>query len=121
MCGIYQNPYEIARSLTVAATEKVVINPAGKSVEESNAELGRQVALVYRTILRELLRDELIQDGEDGGFDSEGHTHDHGSEAHSHSHTHDHGGEAHSHGHMHSHTHDDSRTIPISTGILHEI
>jgi ABC-type Zn2+ transport system substrate-binding protein/surface adhesin len=96
MCGIYQNPYEIARSLTVAATEKVVINPAGKSVEESNAELGRQVALVYRTILRELLRDELTRDGEDADFDSADHVH---------SHTHDHGDGAHSHEHTHSHTH----------------
>ncbi|MDR1472656.1 MAG: hypothetical protein LBS75_09040 [Synergistaceae bacterium] len=97
MCGIYQNPYEIARSLTVAATEKVVINPAGKSVEESNAELGRQVALVYRTILRELLRDELAQDG--GGLDLE-------SRDHVHSHSHEHGDDDHSHDHVHSHSHE---------------
>jgi hypothetical protein len=94
MCGTYQNPYEIARSLTAAAAEKIVINPAGKSVEESNAELGRQVALVYRTILRELLRDELTQD-EDSGEAPD----------HVHSHSHGHGGD-HSHDHVHSHSHD---------------
>jgi ABC-type Zn2+ transport system substrate-binding protein/surface adhesin len=96
MCGIYQNPYEIARSLTVAATEKVVVNSAGKSVEESNAELGRQVALVYRTILRELLRDELITEGDDVDLGAHDHTH---------SHSHDHGEGAHSHAHEHNHVH----------------
>jgi hypothetical protein len=96
MCGIYQNPYEIARSLTVAATEKIVINPAGKSVEESNADLGRQVALVYRTILRELLRDELMSGDEDAEDASE----------HVHSHIHDHDdGLPHDHTHSHSHDH----------------
>jgi acetyltransferase-like isoleucine patch superfamily enzyme len=105
MCGIYQNPYEIARSLTVAATEKVVINPAGKSVEESNAELGRQVALVYRTILRELLRDELMnEDGDVLGSDTD-------SSDHVHSHVHDHdGGHEHAHSHSHGHGHEHSHT-----------
>jgi hypothetical protein len=105
MCGIYQNPYEIARSLTVAATEKVVVNSAGKSVEESNAELGRQVALVYRTILRELLRDELMS-GDEDALDSGA-----GSREHVHSHVHDHGGDhSHEHVHIHSHEHDHAHT-----------
>ena len=99
MCGIYQHPYEIARSLTVAATEKVVINSAGKSVEESNAELGRQVALVYRTILRELLRDELTSGDEDEHVHS--HVHAHGNDP-SHEHAHRH---PHDHDHIHAHSH----------------
>ncbi|MDR1917305.1 MAG: hypothetical protein LBQ58_12120 [Synergistaceae bacterium] len=98
MCGIYQNPYEIARSLTVAAAEKVVINSAGKSVDESNIELGRQVALVYKTILHELLHDELTGDGAEG-------------ESHTHTHEHDHGDD---HGHVHSHTHDHDHSHPHS-------
>ncbi len=101
MCGIYSNPSEIARSLTVAAAEKVVVNPAGKSVEESNIELGRQLALVYKTILAELAR----EDGAEGALAHEHtHTHSHGDHTHSHSHSHDHSHD-HSHGHDHDHDH----------------
>ncbi|GHV29469.1 hypothetical protein FACS1894167_08820 [Synergistales bacterium] len=102
MCGIYSNPNEIARSLTVAAAEKIVINPAGKSVEESNIELGRQLALVYKTILSELTRGD-----EDTLLDLGAHSHEHEHElsdgtvmTHSHSH---HSGAGHTHEHVHSH------------------
>ncbi|MDR1943783.1 MAG: hypothetical protein LBQ19_03080 [Synergistaceae bacterium] len=94
MCGVYQNPYEIARSLTIAATEHVVINSAGKSVDESNIELGRQVALIFKTILHELLHEELMRDGADIEFPDLENIHDH---SHSHGHT---------HGHDHSHVHE---------------
>jgi hypothetical protein len=101
MCGIYSNPHEIARSLTAAAAEKIVINQAGKSVEESNIELGRQLALVYKTILSELTRDD-----EDVLLDAGTHEHEHELSdgtvmTHSHSH-HDHA-HTHDHGHVHSH------------------
>lgn len=91
MCGIYSNPYEIARSLTVAAAQKIVVNQTGKTVEESNAELGRQLALVYRTILHELQKEDEVEDAHE-------HSHDHD---HDHGHSHDH----HHHGHDHPHTH----------------
>jgi len=90
MCGIYADPHEIARSLAIAAAPKVVLNQTGKSVEESNAELGRQMAIVYKTILNELTR-------EDGEFAEPAHEH-------THAHSHD-GGPEHSHGHTHDHTH----------------
>jgi hypothetical protein len=82
MCGTFSNPHEIARALTVAAAEKVIVNQAGKSVEESNIELGKQMALLYKTILNELT-------GEDDPDMEEiqGHTHSHDGYAHSHSHS----------------------------------
>lgn len=100
MCGIYSNPHEIARSLTVAAAEKVVVNQAGKSVEESNIELGKQLALVYKTILNELTRDDALQD--DAHVHSHGHSHGHEHHEHEHSHEHAHDHDHH-HGHGHSH------------------
>ena len=87
MCGIYSNPYETARSLTVAAAPKIVMNQTGMSVEASNIELGRQMALVYKTILSELQREDEEE------MDTHDHSHDDG---HVHSHTHD-------HEHPHSH------------------
>lgn len=93
MCGIYTDPHEIARSLTIAAADKVVINQAGKSVDESNIELGRQMALVYKTILSELSR-------EDTDFDEVAHTH-----SHPHNHGDDDAGHTHDHAHEHTHSH----------------
>lgn len=94
MCGIYSNPYETARSLTVAAASKVVINQTGKTIEESNAELGKQMAIVYKTILKELQREEEQEE-----MHAHSHDHDH---SHEHNHTHDH---PHDHDHGHNHTH----------------
>ncbi len=85
MCGIYSNPYETARSLTVAAAQKLVVNQAGKSIDESNIELGKQLALVYKTILSELMREDNQDDDHDHDHDHE-HTHDHDGHSHTHSH-----------------------------------
>jgi len=90
MCGIFVDPHEIARSLTIAAANKVVVNQAGMSVEESNIELGIQMAVVYKTILAELT-------GEDGEvIHSHGHAHSHDDDDFEHEHIHNH---AHSHVH----------------------
>ncbi|MDR3331796.1 MAG: hypothetical protein LBT08_04140 [Synergistaceae bacterium] len=80
MCGSFSNPHEIARALAVAAADKVIVNQAGKSVEESNAELGRQMVIVYKTILNELTKED---DSKPGEF----HVHSH---SHSHEHAHVH-------------------------------
>jgi hypothetical protein len=87
MCGSFSNPHEIARALTMAAADKVVVNQAGKSVEESNTELGRQMALVYKTILAELSRDDEESPGDADTYD---HSHHHDGHFHSHSHDHAH-------------------------------
>ncbi|MDR1579610.1 MAG: hypothetical protein LBS35_04585 [Synergistaceae bacterium] len=91
MCGILNDPHEIARTLTIAAAPKIIVNQAGKSVEESNIDLGTQIAVVYKTILRELsVGDDLII-----------HSHDHdGAHVHEHSHA---DGFVHSHTHSHDH------------------
>ena len=113
MCGIFAEPHEIARALAIAAAPKVVVNQTGKSVEESNAELGRQMAVVYKTILRELSKDDEDEDfhvhshghTHDDHVHSHGHSHDSGT-AHSHEHAHSHGdGQGHSHTHDHGHSH----------------
>ncbi|MDR3164998.1 MAG: hypothetical protein LBU13_05420 [Synergistaceae bacterium] len=95
MCGILNDPHEIARTLTIAAAPKIVVNQAGKSVEESNIELGMQMAVVYKTILRELSADDDVD-----GFI---HSHEH-DDAHSHEHSHA-DGLVHSHAHSHVHDH----------------
>jgi hypothetical protein len=87
MCGTFSDPSEIARALAVAAADKVVVNQTGKGIEEINIELGRQMALLYKTILAELSRE-----GEDEGFEAlaetHGHVHPHDGHAHTHSHGH---------------------------------
>lgn len=97
MCGIYNNPFEVARSLTAAAAQKIVVSQTGKTVEESNIELGKQIALVYNTLLKELQREE------DEEVHEHSHHHHHGDGGHDHSHTHSH---SHDHDHDHDHTHD---------------
>jgi hypothetical protein len=98
MCGVFTDPHEIARALTIAAAPKIVVNQAGKSVEESNIELAKQMSIVYKTILKEL------SDGDELDDDF-GHTHEHTHadglvHSHGHSHVHGHDGE-----HVHSHVH----------------
>jgi hypothetical protein len=87
MCGAFGNPNEIARALAVAAADKVVVSQTGKSVEEINIELGRQMALLYKTILGEL----MMEEGEETSLENHFHSHDQEHE--------------HSHGHIHSHVH----------------
>lgn len=99
MCGIYNNPFEVARSLTVAAAQKVVVSQTGKTVEESNIELGKQLSLVYNTILKELQREE------DEEVHEHSHHHHHGDHDDGHDHSH-----SHTHSHSHSHTHDHDHT-----------